>query len=171
MNAIDGQQDILDTLGAGGDRAARKMQRTQAELTQLPRALWRQHQSPKKDGDYWYHVDRCIGCGIPGSRYGLHIDHGAQWDLETGAQVLPGGPGMSDQGVCMLMSFTRDYARQGEEILAGAGNYPPPAEWWGRCYAHDHQKRKCKATCWEPHVRHLVRMADLVWGDRDWRTS
>lgn len=171
MTAIGGQIDIFDVLGTDGDRSAKKMQRTQAELTQLPRGVWRQHQSPRKDGDYWYQTVICIGCGLPASRYGLDIDHGAQWDRTTGEQVLPGGPGMRDQGVCFLMSLARDRAQEGEKILAGARFFPPPAEWWGRCYLHEHQKKKCRDACWEPHVRHLVRMADLVWGDRDWRTT
>jgi hypothetical protein len=174
--SIDGQADILSELGSQHrDRAARRLQRQQADLTQLPEDMWRQNQTPRKDGDYWYTVLPCVGCGLPASRYGLHIDHGVQWDKKTGEQVLPGGPGLSDQGVCMLMAMGRDHAVEADHIMSVSQEdpnrpvYPPPAEWWGRCYAHEHKKPRCKDVCWEAHHRHLTRMADLVWGGDGWR--
>ena len=176
MSAIDGQASILDELGYNhDDRAAKKLRRTQSDLTQLPEHMWRQNQEPRKDGDRWYDVLTCMGCGLPASRYGLEIDHGVQWDKKTGEQVLPGGPGMADQGVCSVMSKTRDDARIAEKIGlpqdTSHPHFPPPGEWWGKCFQHWQRRTKCRDSCWPDHHRHLIRMADLVWGGDRWRKS
>lgn len=167
---MDGQLDILDVLRID-DKAAKKLTRTQDDMVRLPEEVWRQNQTPDKSTDYWYHVLACTACGLPATRYGLNLDHSIQFDKITGQQLLPPGPGMRDHGVCGLMASTRDDAQWALAIEEGGPQRPSPGEWWRRCYLHEHQKKKCKDACWPDHHRHLIRMADRVWGIDRWRDA
>lgn len=168
--SVPGQIDLLEVLNTHGDNQERKVIRQASgeqnrEKVALPEevsAWYRDHL-----GDWWYGEEECAGCGQVECRQSLYVGHGVQFD-ETGTQLLPSGPGMAENGVCTLMSFTAMHANIARAL---ADQDPQYADWRRRCFEHDTptNKKKCPSSHFAADAEHKARLATRVWGSEAWK--
>lgn len=170
MLNVPGQIDLLEVLSAHGDTKDRKAvrhasgdeHRAKVKLPEEISAWYRDHTD-----DWWYGEEECIGCGQVEPRKGLYVGHGVQFD-ETGTQLLPAGPGMAENGVCILMSFVAMHANIAQAV---ADDDPRYEGWRRRCHLHDTptNKKKCPKSHFTADAEHRARLATKVWGSTAWK--